>query len=161
MEGLLREAIEEQAETDKYDVVVLASAAPGTDILCHEICKNLKIKSRICLPMPSSDYASSVFGELDQWRTRFLDLTEHCKVYELSEREGLPRWLSDTGFDPWERGNRWVIEMAKSWGADRVSLVALWDGLDEGDAPGGTAQLVQLARDAGTIRLKTVSTEDI
>jgi hypothetical protein len=45
------------------------------------------------------------------------------------------------------------MQMALTWGAERISLVALWDGKKAGDAPGGTAQMVQLARDAGTVRV--------
>jgi hypothetical protein len=33
----------------------------------------------------------------------------------------------------------------------RGSRIALWDGKTTGDAPGGTAHLVGLARDAGTV----------
>jgi hypothetical protein len=41
--------------------------------------------------------------------------------------------------------------MAQASGATKVTLVALWDGKTTGDAPGGTAHMVGLARDAGTI----------
>ena len=46
--------------------------------------------------------------------------------------------------------------MSQSEGAKKVTLVALWDGKDAGDAPGGTAQMVQLARDAGTVDVKII-----
>ena len=41
--------------------------------------------------------------------------------------------------------------MAQASGAAKVTLIALWDGKTTGDAPGGTAHMVGLARDAGTI----------
>jgi hypothetical protein len=41
--------------------------------------------------------------------------------------------------------------MAQTRGAKKITLIALWDGKTEGDAPGGTAQLTQIARKAGTI----------
>jgi len=106
--------------------------------------------------MPAKDYARLAFKDLDNWRTRFLDLQQGHTVIELSDREGLPRWLSGSNVDAWERGNRWVMQMALTWGAKRITLVALWDGQMQGDAPGGTAQMVQLARDAGTVRLEIV-----
>ena len=134
----------------------LASAAPGADILAHEVCAELEMKSTICLPMPAKDYARLAFEDLDNWRTRFLDLQQDHDMIELSDREGLPRWLSGSNVDSWERGNRWVMQMALTWGAKRITLVALWDGKMKGDAPGGTAQMVQLARDAGTVRLEIV-----
>ena len=46
--------------------------------------------------------------------------------------------------------------MAQTWGAERVSLIALWDGKGSGDAPGGTAHMVELARAAGTVYIETI-----
>ena len=144
---------------DEYEIEGLASAAPGADILALEVCAELGIKSTICLPMPVNDYARLAFEDLDGWRSRFLDLHLDHEVVELSDMAGLPRWLSGSSVDPWERGNRWVMQMALTWGAKRITLVALWDGKMEGDAPGGTAHMVQLARDAGTVRVVTVDTK--
>jgi hypothetical protein len=41
--------------------------------------------------------------------------------------------------------------MAQASGAAKVTLIALWDGKTTGDAPGGTAHMVRLAHDAGTV----------
>lgn len=140
-------------------MVGLASAAPGADILAHEICEALAIPTTLCLAMPPDESARLLFEGLDAWRNRFLDLLgrgdQHTVLY-LSNREGLPRWLAGRGIDPWERGNRWVIKMAEAWGAARITLIALWDRKPYGDAPGGTAQLVELARKAGCVRIETV-----
>jgi hypothetical protein len=154
---LIREAVEDLLN-EEYEFVGLASAAPGADILAHEVCAELGLKSTICLPMPAKDYARMVFENLDDWRTRFLDVWQAHKeeAFELSDKAGLPRWLSGSKVDSWERGNRWVMEMALTWDAKRISLVALWDGKEIGDAPGGTAHMVKLARDAGTVRIVTV-----
>jgi hypothetical protein len=109
--------------------------------------------------MPPDETAHILFNDLDTWRNRFLDLLgkkdKHDSLY-LSNREGLPRWLEGSGIDPWERGNRWVIKMAEASGADRISFIALWDGKPYGDAPGGTAQLIELARETGSIRIEHI-----
>jgi len=152
---LIHEAVKGLLD-DAHEVVVLASAAPGADILAHEVCAELGLTSIICLPMPPEDFARFSFENLDTWRTRFLDLQSAHKVLVLSDREGLPRWLHGSGVDPWLRGNRWVMEMALTWGAERVTLVALWDGKKVGDAPGGTAHMVRLAEDAGTVHIKRI-----
>jgi hypothetical protein len=55
--------------------------------------------------MPAKDYARLVFEDLDNWRTRFLDLQRDHKVFELSDKAGFPRWLSGSKMDSWERGN--------------------------------------------------------
>ena len=132
--------------------VVMASAAPGADIICHEVCSDIGIDSAICLPMPGDDYARLVFGELDSWRSRYLALVASRRpVLQLSDQPRLPRWLEGSGLDPWERGNRWVLQMARTGNATKVTLVALWDKKAAGDSPGGTAHMVKLARDAGDI----------
>jgi len=152
---MIRERIEGLLD-QQYRFIGLGSAAPGADILAHEVCAELGLKTTICLPMPAKDYARLQFDDLDGWRKRFLDLAAVCEVLELSDQAGLPRWLHASKVDPWERGNRWVIQLALAWGAQHVTLVALWDGKPAGDAPGGTAQLVQLARDCGVVDVITV-----
>jgi hypothetical protein len=132
-------------------VHVLSSAAPGSDILCHEICCDLGIDSTICLPMPKEIFSRLMFRGQENWRVRFLELVASRPVLQLSDQEGLPRWLRNSGLNVWERGNRWVLEMAEASGATKVTLIALWDGMTTGDAPGGTAHMVGLARDAGTV----------
>lgn len=97
-----------------------------------------------------------VFEDLDNWRARFLNLQRDHEVLELSDKAGLPRWLSGSGVDFWERGNRWVIQMAVTSGASRITLVALWDGKMKGDSPGGTAHMVQLATNTGVVRVVIV-----
>ena len=73
--ALIREAVE-RLRSDDYEFMGLASAAPGADILAHEVCAELGMKSTICLPMPAKDYARLAFEDLDNWRTRFLDLQQ-------------------------------------------------------------------------------------
>jgi len=141
---------------EQHDIIGLASAAPGTDILAHEVCTELNLRSTICLPMPAESFARLAFQNLDTWRTRFLDLLKNHEVLVLSDREGLPRWLHGSGEDPWERGNQWVMQMALTSGAERITLVALWDGKEAGDAPGGTAHMVKLAEDAGKVHIKRI-----
>ena len=97
----------------------LASAAPGSDILCHEVCSEFGIDSVVCLPMPKDVCARSAFGDFDYWRSRYLELIGRRPLLQLSNQEGLPRWLEGSGIDPWERGNRWVLEMAQTRGAKK------------------------------------------
>jgi len=154
---LIRDALRERQVSDAT-LKVLASAAPGSDIICHEVCKELGIDSTVCLPMPPGDFARLAFSDLDSWRSRFLKLVGERQPLVLSNQEGLPRWLQGSGLDPWERGNRWVLEMAQTSGARKVTLLALWDGKDAGDAPGGTAHMVRIAREAGMIDVVTIPT---
>jgi hypothetical protein len=148
--NLIREALS-KAKKGWRRIEVLTSAAPGSDILCHEVCSELGIDSIVCLPMPKDIYARFAFGDFDDWRSRYLELIGRRPILQLSNQEGLPRWLEGSGIDPWERGNSWILEMARTRGAKKITLIALWDGKTVGDAPGGTAQMVQIARNAGTV----------
>jgi hypothetical protein len=51
--------------------------APANLILCHELCRELGVKSTICLPMPPDEYANRIFRDLDTWRSRYLELARH------------------------------------------------------------------------------------
>ncbi len=152
---VIRDTVQELLD-DQYETAALASAAPGADILAHEVCAELGVSSTVCLPMPAADFARFAFEGLDEWRTRFLDLQQGHDVLLLCDREGLPRWLHGSGVDPWERGNQWVLQMALASGAKRITLIALWDGKKEGDAPGGTAHMVSLAEAAGKVYIERI-----
>jgi hypothetical protein len=164
--ALVREALGKLV-SDDVEVLALASAAPGGDLLFHEVCDELRVRSIPCLPMPAATYASHTFREnADDWRSRFLALLDRNRertwdVLELSDQEGLPRWLQGTAVNPWERGNRWVLQMALAAGARRVTLLALWDGQSSGDDLGGTAQMVELARGAGVIDVKVIDSHEL
>lgn len=55
--------------------------------------------------------AMLVWDGVRRWRSRYLDLVGCLPLLQLSDREGLPRWLSGGPVtDLWERGNRWVLE---------------------------------------------------
>jgi len=154
--SLIKEALEGLLD-DKYVLSAMASAAPGADILFHQTCDELSIPRSICLPMPSNDFVDHAFGTLDHWREHFYDLRESNKaLLELSNREGLPAWMQVGRPNAWERGNEWVINMAVSSKAKKVTLVALWDGENYGEAPGGTAHMVGLARKAKGVRLNII-----
>jgi hypothetical protein len=134
----------------------LASGAPGADILFHEVCDELNIPSTLCLPMPTKDYLQLAFEDLDNWRTRFLNLKQKKKTLELSDRNGLPEWLEGTSINFWERGNSWVLQMAVTMNAARFTLLALWDGKDGGNEPGGTAHMVELAKREANVYIEII-----
>ena len=128
----------------------------------HEVCAELKVTSRLCLPMPADDVARAAFGAADSWRTRFHAVVQsHEKgLLQLADNAELPRWLQGRPIDPWERGNRWVMKMAQTWGAQRVTLLVLWDG-QETSRSGGTAHMVRLARDVGRFELDVIDSKQL
>ena len=48
------------------------------------------------------------------------------------------------------------MNLAVSWGADKVTLLALWDHNESDATLGGTAQMVKLARNTGRIGLELI-----
>ena len=144
-------------------VTVLASAAPGADILVHELCDELKLPCRLCLPLPPDVVAQHAFAQADRWRSRFLAVVQshQAGLLQLSVDAELPRWLQGRpGIDPWERGNRWVMQLAQSWDAQRVTLLALWDGQDAGST-GGTAHMVRMAKALGRFELDVIDSQQL
>lgn len=144
------------------ELTVLASAAPGADILIHEVCGDLAVPTRLCLPMPPEAVAAKVFENADRWRARFHAVVEaHRKdMLQMADHAELPRWLqSRHDIDPWERGNRWVMQLAQTLGASRVTLLVLWDGKDDGHTRGGTAHLVRLAKAQGEFTIEEIDSK--
>ena len=152
----------QQGLAEGEQLTVLASAAPGADILAHEVCAELKVTSRLCLPMPPDDVARAAFAAADSWRTRFHAVVKSHEIglLQMADHAELPRWLQGRAIDPWERGNRWVLKTAQTWGAQRVTLLALWDG-QESSRSGGTAQMVRLARDVGRFELAVIDSKQL
>ena len=152
----------QQGLAEGEQLTVLASAAPGADILAHEVCAELKVTSRLCLPMPPDDVARAAFAAADSWRTRFHAVVQSHEIglLQMADYAELPRWLQGRAIDPWERGNRWVLKTAQTWGAQRVTLLALWDG-QETSRSGGTAQMVRLARDVGRFELAVIDSKQL
>ncbi len=154
--------LQRQAPGDER-LTVLASAAAGADILLHEVCVELCLDSRLCLPMPAEDVAGLSFGASDGWRTRFFKVVRahETTLLQMADAASLPRWLQGrSNIDPWERGNRWVMQLAQTWGASRVTLLALWDGQDDA-SNGGTAQMVRLARAFGQFEIDIIDSAEL
>jgi hypothetical protein len=151
-------------ETPESDsLTVLASAAPGADILLHEVCAELNLASRLCLPMPPDDVARLIFADAGPWRARFNAVVKahETGLLQLADDAELPRWLQGrSGIDPWERGNRWVMQLAQGWDAQRVTVLVLWDGQDD-DRTGGTAHMVRMAREVGRFELVVINSKDL
>jgi hypothetical protein len=145
------------------ELQVLASGAPGTDILVHEVCRELKIPSLLCLPFPADDVVRVAYGGLDSWRNRFIEIVHQQgnQIRQLQSDAELPRWLAQRSqdqraIDTWDRGNRWMMAMAGSWPADDRLLIALWDGDESHGQKGGTTQCVQLARETAAFRIDVI-----
>ncbi|GAB3646493.1 tetratricopeptide repeat-containing protein [Ramlibacter alkalitolerans] len=160
--ALLEKRLRELA-ADGNGLTVLASAAPGADILAIEACRALGVPSVLCLPMPAPVVAREVFGPYASWLNRFQDVVEAAQDRRLvlHDQARLPDWLQAAGTDPWARGNRWMVELAQAWGADRLTLLAFWDGNESDLSHGGTAEMVRLARASGRFRIDVIDARSV
>lgn len=144
-EGVAREAIRTAVLEERTLAPIaygIAGGASGGDILFHEVCAELGLPTRLYLALPRDQYiVHSVQPAGVGWVERFDRLyRQHPEV----------RVLTETKTDGvWQRTNRWMLESALANGDKDLTLIALWDGKDEGDGPGGTGDLVRQARVRG------------
>jgi hypothetical protein len=146
------------------ELIVLASAAPGADILAHEVCQELGVRRVLCLPMPPESIVREVFdGYPDVWRGRFFSIVENSRAATciLGSGANLPGWLRNKNASVWERGTKWVIRLSQAWGANKTTLVAMWDGKSPSGSTDGTAYMVELARNSGMFRLESIDTAQL
>ena len=80
---------------------------------------------------------------------RFRKLCDRVPPRVLETSENLPDWLDARGdYSIWQRSNLWILHNGLSRENADVTLIVLWNG-QGGDGPGGTKDMVQIARRRG------------
>ncbi|MGY1670309.1 tetratricopeptide repeat-containing protein [Geodermatophilus sp. SYSU D00710] len=156
---MIAEAIaDERAAAGDGAVEGIAGGASGGDILFHEACHAAGIPTTLMLAIPRDSFAAASVNDAGaQWTERFRRLCNRGAVKVLSDSAELPGWLRVRGdYSIWQRNTRWILHTALSRADTDVTLIVLWDG-GGGDGPGGTADMVELARHRGVkvVRLGT------
>ena len=130
----------------------IAGAASGADILFHEVCADLGVETRVRLALPPDDYMKASVRDAGRgWVARYDAVLASHQVEVLNDSEELPRWLAGrTDYTVWQRTNLWMLHEALSVVGSRVTVIALWNG-EEGDGPGGTADLVRRAEERAAV----------
>ena len=133
-------------------VIGYAGCASGGDILFHEVCDELAIPTTVLLAGPRDQYArESVADGGPDWVRRFHAMLNKRgnEVRQLTLDLTLPRWLRNVeNFTVWQHNNLWILHTALAHGADKVVLVALWNG-EPGTGPGGTEHMVSEVKKRG------------
>lgn len=146
----IREAVSRQLEVHGR-AAGISGAASGGDILFHEVCAELGVETKLFLALPPDAYVTeSVAPAGPDWVRRFYALQSRFpNAPILARSKELPGWLRHLrGYSIWQRNNLWMLNEALTAGARNVTLIALWNG-QAGDGPGGTADMIRIARARG------------
>ena len=146
----LRQQLEAEKAKTRGVVSGIGGAASGTDLLFHEVCAELGIPTTVALPIPRDDYCQqSVIDGGPDWVESFNRLLDSMPVITLSDSAELPAWAASIpDYGVFQRGNIWIMENALLRPNADVTLLALWNG-QAGDGPGGTADMVKVAKSHG------------
>ena len=83
------------------------------------------------------------------------------RLIQLNDRHELPAWLNGKrDYEIWNRANLWMLERALARVPARLTVMALWDGKDAGDGPGGTSDLLARATELNATT-DVISTETL
>jgi hypothetical protein len=151
IEKAIREIVE-AADQRREQVIGMAAAADGGDLLFHEACQRVGIPTQVFLPVPELLYrATALSHHASRWADHYhAALRNATQVHTLAHTDTLPGWLlARPNYSTWQRHNRWILHHA--WATtttDRVTLLALWNG-HVGDGPGGVADMVVTAQASG------------
>jgi hypothetical protein len=143
-------------------LVGIAGASDGGDLLFHEACHDLGVETHVLLPVPELVYrATALSRQASRWAERYhTALRRAAEVRTLARSHTMPGWLATRpDYDTWQRSNRWMLHYA--WAATttgRVTVLALWNG-QLGDGRGGVADMVAtgLHRGADVITVDTTA----
>jgi hypothetical protein len=135
----IRDKIVSAMKTAGTNTVCYASGARGGDLLFHEECRALGLRTIVVLPFPARDFEkSSVAGVASgHWRQRFR------KLWRNTRREDRIVLHLPQSNEAYALCNTQLINLAMDRGT--FHLIAVWDG-KSGDGPGGSADLVAQAR---------------
>ena len=148
--GWLRETLEAEKKETAGALSGIAGAASGVDLLFHEVCKELGIPTKVCLPIPIEAYRrESVADGGPDWVEKFNRFVTAHKPVILSDTDELPPWAAGIkDYGVFQRGNIWVMQDALLQPNADVTLLALWNQ-KAAEGPGGTADMVKLAKSHG------------
>jgi tetratricopeptide (TPR) repeat protein len=138
--------------------IAIAAAASGGDMLFHEVCDQLGLRSVVRLVMPEGLFANqSVADAGADWVDRFWVLINAKRAKGdlaiLSQDSDLPVWLRRRpGYSVFRRANLWMLEEALAMDPQRLTVLALWDGTEGG--AGGTGEFVAHAETMGATLMR-------
>jgi len=131
----------------------ICGGACGGDLLFAEAALSHSARLELYIPFDESAFLEkSVDFAGNSWRNRFFAVKARAALHVLPIELGPP----PANEDPYERNNRWMLEAASRFGAERLDFLCLWNG-EGGDGPGGTRHMMEEVHNMGgrTIWLDT------
>lgn len=142
---LIYDAVHKQVGADATNSVGISGGASGGDILFHEVCAELGIRTELLLALPVAEFEKfSVADGGERWVARFKALCARVP----------PRIMPPSKESPmegrfWEENNLWLLSSTLALQADRQVLIALYNQELDPDGGGGTGHLVEKAGERG------------
>ena len=125
--------------------LAICGGACGGDLLFAEAALARGARLEIYLPFEEPTFLEKSVDFADRdWRARFVAAKARAVLHIAPRELGPPRESED----PYERNNRWMLDQASRFGADKVDFICLWNG-EGGDGPGGTKHMMDEARERG------------
>jgi hypothetical protein len=123
----------------------ICGGACGGDLLFAEAALARGARLELYIPFEEPTFLEkSVDFAGGDWRARFFAAKARGVLHVAPRELGPPQ----EGEDPYERNNRWMMDAALRFGADKVDFVCLWNG-EGGDGPGGTKHMMEEVRQRG------------
>lgn len=147
----IREAILAEQTAAGTIAYGIAGGSHGGDLLFHEVCAELGIKTELWLALPPDEYVrvsvqNYVGSETHKLVERFRRLQKQLTCRQMAEKLELPRWLrTNPGVDFWQYHTLWMVYNALTVGAENLTLIALWNG----DETNGTGDFVRRVEERG------------
>jgi hypothetical protein len=147
-----KESIAEQAIAEELtdlgvgraDLAICGGACGG-DLLFAEAALARGARLELYIPFDERTFLEKSVDFADrEWRARYFVVKAAAVLHVAPTDLGPIR----TGEDAYERNNRWMLESALRFGADKVDFICLWDG-GGGDGPGGTRHMMDEVRSRG------------
>jgi hypothetical protein len=117
----------------------ICGGACGGDLLFAEAALARSSQLEIYIPFEEPTFLEkSIDFANSDWRARFFAAKARAALHVAPQELGpLPE-----GDNAYERENRWMLDAAMRFGADKVDLVCLWNG-EGGDGPGGAQHMME------------------
>jgi hypothetical protein len=125
--------------------LAICGGACGGDLLFAEAALARQMILAICIPFEEDKFLpESIDFAHANWRARYFAAKSQASFHVASDELG-PLKANE---DPFERNNLWMLQVAMSFGPEKIDFVCLWNGKGA-DGPGGTQHLMQEVQKRG------------